>query len=164
MRGRGNCRAIANRTSLFIVTSYAFMFASALLAATLVPAQSEAVLVAFLLLGEHSTALMLIAASAGNVLGSIINYALGHFVQSFSDRRWFPVSERALDKASSAYHRYGRWSLLLSWVPIIGDPLTVVAGVLREPFWSFLVLVTLAKVGRYLVLAGMTVGLFQLTQ
>lgn len=136
------------------------MFASALLAATIIPAQSEAVLVAFLLLGEHSTVLMLIAASAGNVLGSIINYALGHYAQSFSDRRWFPVSERTLEKASRAYHRYGRWSLLLSWAPIIGDPLTVAAGVLREPFWSFLVLVTLAKVGRYLVLAAITLNLF----
>lgn len=142
------------------MTSYAFMFASALLAATIIPAQSEAVLVAFLLLGEHSTVLMLIVASAGNVLGSIINYALGHYAQSFSDRRWFPVSERTLEKASRAYHRYGRWSLLLSWAPIIGDPLTVAAGVLREPFWSFLVLVTLAKVGRYLVLAAITLNLF----
>lgn len=117
-------------------------------------------LVAFLLSGEHSVVLMLIAASVGNVLGSIINYGLGLFGQSFSDKAWFPVSERALEKASRSYHRYGRWSLLLSWAPIIGDPLTVAAGLLREPFWSFLVLVTLAKVGRYLVLAVLTLNLF----
>lgn len=136
------------------------MFASAFLAATIVPAQSEAVLVAFLLSGDHSLWLMLLAASFGNVLGSIINYGLGLYAQSLSGRSWFPVSEKSLEKASRAYHRYGRWSLLLSWAPIIGDPLTVAAGVLREPFWSFLVLVTVAKVGRYLVLAVVTLNLF----
>lgn len=67
--------------------------------------------------------------------------------------------KRSLEKASRAYRHYGRWSLLLSWAPIIGDPLTVAAGVLREPFWSFLVLVTIAKVGRYLVLATVTLNL-----
>ncbi|MHB8223170.1 MAG: YqaA family protein, partial [Desulfurivibrionaceae bacterium] len=66
---------------------------------------------------------------------------------------WFPVKEHNLEKARSSYHRYGRWSLLLSWAPIIGDPLTVVAGLMREPLWSFLLMVTLAKAGRYLVLA-----------
>lgn len=136
------------------------MFGSALLAATIFPAQSEAVLVAFLLSGEHAVALMLIAASVGNVLGSIVNYFLGLYAQSFSDRRWFPVSEASLEKAADIYHRYGRWSLLLSWVPIIGDPLTVAAGVLREPFWSFLVLVSIAKVGRYLVLAAIALNMF----
>lgn len=142
------------------ISALALVFGSALLAATIFPAQSEAILVAFLLLGEHSVALMLIAASAGNVLGSVINYALGHYAQSFSDRAWFPVRERTLKKASRAYHRYGRWSLLLSWVPIIGDPLTVAAGVLREPFWSFLALVSIAKVGRYLVLAAIALNVF----
>lgn len=141
------------------ISALGLMFGSALLAATIVPAQSEAVLVAFLLLGEQSATLLLLVASVGNVLGSIINYALGSYVQSFSDRRWFPVSKSALEKASVRYHRYGRWSLLLSWVPIIGDPLTVVAGVLREPFWSFFALVSLAKVGRYLVLAAVTLNL-----
>lgn len=136
------------------------MFGSALLAATIFPAQSEAILVAFLLLGEHSVLPMLVAASAGNVLGSVINYALGHYAQSFSERAWFPVNQAAMDRASHAYHRYGRWSLLLSWVPIIGDPLTVIAGVLREPFWSFVVLVSIAKVGRYLVLAAITLNVF----
>ncbi|RUY32886.1 DedA family protein, partial [Mesorhizobium sp. M7A.F.Ca.US.001.04.1.1] len=66
----------------------------------------------------------------------------------------FPVKPQAFDRAAARYRRYGRWSLLLSWVPIIGDPLTVVAGVLREPLWSFVAIVTIAKAGRYLVLAG----------
>lgn len=142
------------------VSALLLMFTSALVAATIFPAQSEAVLVGFLLSGDHSPALMLIVASVGNVLGSVINYGLGVFAQNFRDRRWFPVNEASLEKASARYHRYGRWSLLLSWAPIIGDPLTVAAGVLREPFWSFLVLVTIAKVGRYLVLAAVTLNLF----
>jgi membrane protein YqaA with SNARE-associated domain len=63
-----------------------------------------------------------------------------------------------LQKAEAWYHRYGRWSLLLSWVPVIGDPLTVVAGVLREPFAVFLALVTVAKIGRYLAIYGLQQG------
>lgn len=141
------------------VSALGLMFGSALLAATLVPAQSEAVLAAFLLLGDQSAVLLVIVASVGNVLGSVFNYSVGHCAQSFSDRRWFPVSPEAMEKARRSYHRYGRWSLLLSWVPIVGDPLTVVAGVLREPVWSFLTLVSIAKTGRYLVLAALILNL-----
>ncbi|WP_367166004.1 YqaA family protein, partial [Mesorhizobium sp.] len=65
----------------------------------------------------------------------------------------------ALDRATGWYRRYGRWSLLLSWMPIIGDPLTVVAGVLREPLWSFVAIVALAKISRYLAVAGAVLGL-----
>lgn len=94
---------------------------------------------------------------AGRVLGSAVNWLLG--TDRFRDRKWFPVKPAALDRAAVRYRRYGKWSLLLSWVPIIGDPLTVVAGVLREPLWSFLAIVTVAKAGRYLVLAAATLGL-----
>lgn len=65
-----------------------------------------------------------------------------------------PGQPARLDRAQAWYRRFGRWSLLASWVPIIGDPLTVVAGMLREPLPSFLLLVTIAKAGRYLVLAA----------
>lgn len=68
------------------------------------------------------------------------------------------MSPEKLAKAQAGYHRYGRWSLLLSWVPVIGDPLTVMAGVMKEPFWSFLAIVTVAKAGRYVVLTGLTLG------
>lgn len=100
----------------------------------------------------YSTALLLVVASVGNVLGAVINWVLGRGMERFADRRWFPVKPAALQSASQWYHRYGRWSLLGSWLPIVGDPLTVVAGVLREPFWSFLILVTIAKTARYAVL------------
>jgi membrane protein YqaA with SNARE-associated domain len=94
----------------------------------------------------------------GNVLGAVVNWALGRGITRFRHRRWFPVGERALERATGWYRRWGRWSLLLSWAPIGGDALTVAAGVLREPFWSFLLLVTIAKAGRYLVLAAITLG------
>jgi len=79
---------------------------------------------------------------------------LGRYIEHFRDRRWFPVKPAALGRAEGWYHRYGRWSLLLSWAPVIGDPLTLVAGVLREPLPFFLLIVTLAKLGRYLVVAA----------
>ena len=135
---------------------YAGLFCVALLSASILPLQSEAVLVGLLLSETHPVWLLLAVASTGNVLGSLVNWYLGKYLQHFQHRRWFPVKPDQLDKASRWYQKYGKWSLLLSWVPIIGDPLTVIAGVLREPFVPFLLLVTVAKVSRYLVLAGIT--------
>lgn len=134
--------------------TYFGLFSAALLAATLLPAQSELVLAGLLIAGKQPVWALLLVASAGNVLGSSINWVLGRYIEHFRDRRWFPVKPAALQKTEGWYHRYGRWSLLLSWVPVIGDPLTLVAGVLREPFWSFLPIVILAKLGRYLAVAA----------
>ena len=135
---------------------YAGLFLAALLAATVLPMQSEALLVGLLLTGDYPVAALLVTASLGNVLGAVLNWLLGRGLERFRDRRWFPVSAARLEQARAWYHRWGRWSLLLSWAPIIGDPLTLVAGVLREPFSSFIVIVTLAKLARYLVLAAAT--------
>ncbi len=131
---------------------YLSLFVSAFLAATIVPMQSEAV-VAAAVLGEHSPLLVIAVASVGNVLGSVVNWLLGRGVERFRGRRWFPVGDAALARAQDWYRRYGRWSLLLSWLPIVGDPLTLVAGIMREKLAVFLVLVGIAKVGRYVVLA-----------
>ena len=128
---------------VFDFSVYLGLFLSAFGAASLLPLQSEA---------------LLVVASVGNVLGSVLNAALGRGIERFHERRWFPVSAQRLEQAKLTYRRYGRWSLLLSWVPVIGDPLTLMAGVMREPWWSFLLLVTLAKTGRYLVLAAITLG------
>ncbi|QDZ03031.1 DedA family protein [Nitratireductor mangrovi] len=140
------------------MAALAGLFGIAFAAATLLPAQSEATLVALQLAG-YPAPLLVAVASLGNTLGAVVNWALGRGAERFSGRRWFPVSPASLQRASAWYRKWGRWSLLLSWAPIGGDALTVAAGVLREPFWSFLVLVAIAKTGRYLVLAAATAGL-----
>ncbi|MDM4768999.1 YqaA family protein [Solimonas sp. SE-A11] len=136
------------------LAAHAGLFLSAFLAATILPAQSEAVLVGLLLAGYTPWTLLLVA-TVGNVLGALVNWLLGRGLAGASSR-WAPKQGPMLERAQRWYHRYGRWSLLLSWVPIIGDPLTVVAGMLREPLPVFLLLVTVAKLGRYLVLAAIT--------
>lgn len=141
------------------MTAYFGLFLSALVAATMLPLQSEVVLAGLLALGEQPVWALIAVATAGNVLGSVINWVLGRYIEHFRDRRWFPVRESQLDRFQRMYHRWGRWSLLLSWAPFIGDPLTVIAGVLREPLWSFTLIVLVAKLGRYLVVAGLTLGI-----
>ena len=137
---------------------YAGLFLAALMAATILPLQSEAVLVALLVAGAQPVWLLVAVASFGNVLGSVINWLIGRGIERFRDRPWFPVKPAALDRAQGWYRRYGKWSLLLSWAPVVGDPLTVVAGLAREPLPVFLLLVTIAKFGRYVVLAALTLG------
>ncbi|WP_422370015.1 YqaA family protein [Hoeflea sp.] len=138
------------------LATYTGLFIAALLAATLVPAQSESVLTALLLAGRQETVLLVAVASAGNVLGSVINWLLGLAVERYRDRKWFPASPNRLKRAQAHYQRFGYWSLLLAWVPIIGDPLTLVAGIMREPLWRFLLLVSIGKVGRYVaIVAGL---------
>lgn len=136
-----------------MLTGYLGLFLAAFGAATLLPMQSEAVLVGLLISGHYSVWLLLAVATLGNVLGSLVNWLLGRSVERFKARRWFPVSPKHLEKARRHYQRWGHWSLLLSWLPIIGDPLTLVAGVMREPLWRFLLLVSLAKGTRYTLLA-----------
>tara|TARA_R110000787_G_scaffold91080_3_gene192089 strand:+ start:4698 stop:5126 length:429 start_codon:yes stop_codon:yes gene_type:complete len=138
--------------------AYIGLFMSALVAATILPMQSEAVLVGLLASSAYSPVLLIGVATVGNVLGSVINWYLGRFLMRFRGRRWFPASQSQLDKAQRWYHRYGRWSLLGSWLPLVGDPLTVVAGVLKEPLVPFLILVTIAKGARYLILAGIVLA------
>lgn len=141
------------------LSAYLGLFAIAFVAATILPAQSEAALVALLVAGAQSPVILVAVASVGNVLGAVVNWALGRGVERFRDRKWFPVSAAQLDRATGWYRRWGRWSLLLSWAPIGGDALTVAAGVLREPLWSFVLLVAIAKTLRYVVLAAVTLNI-----
>ena len=141
------------------LAAYAGLFAISLIAATILPAQSEAGLVALILSEQYSTLLLVAVASVGNILGSLVNWLLGIGIERFRDRRWFPVGEVALNRAQRWYRRYGKWSLLASWLPIVGDPITVVAGVMREPLPVFLLFVTIAKTARYAVLAVITLGI-----
>ncbi|MFC3551665.1 YqaA family protein [Lysobacter cavernae] len=132
--------------------AYLGLFVTAFIAATLLPAQSETLMVGLLVAG-YVPWLLVVVASVGNVLGSTVNWFLGRELTRFSERRWFPVKPAALARAQAWYGRYGKWTLLLSWMPIIGDPLTLAAGVMREPLRVFLVLVTVVKTARYVVLA-----------
>src|SRR5215212_1042228 len=140
------------------IAEYLGLFMAALLSATVFPFQSEVVLLG-MLLAEHYPWLGLVAvASTGNTLGSIVNWFLGRFLAHFEGRRWFPVTRAKMARAERWYHRYGRWTLLLSWVPIIGDPLTIIAGVMREPLPIFALLVTVAKTARYFAVVALTFG------
>ncbi len=132
------------------------LFGVSFLAATLLPAQSELGLSGLIALGTEPVVLLVAAASLGNTLGSMVNWILGRAATAWSTASWFPVKPDKLAKATGWYHRYGRWSLLLSWAPIIGDPLTLAAGVLKEPFWSFTLLVAIAKTARYVAVALIT--------
>ena len=135
------------------VAAYLTLFAISFLAATLVPAQSELVLSGMILAEEYDVALLVAVATAGNTLGACVNWVLGRFLESFRNRRWFPVSAAQLARAERWYRKWGIWSLLLSWAPVIGDGLTLIAGVLRVRLVSFVVLVAVAKGVRYAVLA-----------
>ena len=141
------------------LAAYLGLFVAALAAATILPMQSEAVLVGMLLTENYPVIGLITFASLGNVLGSAANWSLGRWIERFRHRSWFPASERAMERAQGWYRRYGRWSLLASWLPIVGDPITVVAGTLREPLPTFLLLVAVAKIGRYVVLAVATTSL-----
>ena len=137
-----------------------FLFLSAFGAATLLPLQSEAVLVGLLIQAEHSALSLIAVASLGNILGSCVNWYLGLKIEQFKDKKWFPISEVKLNQAQNIYHKYGFWSLLLSWVPIIGDPITLIAGLMKENFIRFLWVVSIAKIGRYMCVYLIFKGVF----
>ena len=130
--------------------SYWLLFISAFGAATLLPLQSEAVLITLLIQELSNPLYLILVATIGNVLGSCVNWWLGLKIEHFKDKKWFPVSATQLEKAQHTYAKYGFWSLFLSWVPIIGDPITLIAGLMKEHFARFVLMVSLAKIGRYL--------------
>ena len=124
------------------------LFWVALASATLLPGGSEVWLARLWCVGEPALVLWVVA-TAGNTLGSLINVALGRYARQFQHRRWFPASPQGLASAERWYHRFGEASLLLSWLPVIGDPLTVLAGVMRLAWWRALLWIVLAKGARY---------------
>ena len=125
------------------------LFIISLLAATILPLSSEIVLTTMLLTNLFEKNILLVIASSGNILGSIFNWYLGKKITIFQDRKWFPVSPEQLNKSQKYFQKYGIWSLLLAWVPVIGDPLTLLAGVLRVRFSIFFILVSISKISRY---------------
>lgn len=131
--------------------AYLSLFVSALLAATLLPLSSEVLLATLILSGEYHLMWLWIWATLGNVIGSIINWGLGrYFIRLIAQSR-FLFSQREIDQAQHWFLKYGIWTLLLAWLPVIGDPLTLVAGIFRVPILLFTTLVFLGKGIRYFI-------------
>lgn len=137
---------------------YITLFFSAFISATLLPSSSEVVMSGMIIQGKANLWLIWWAATLGNVLGSCVNFWLGIQVLRFKIRSWFPVSEKGLEKAQKQFNKYGVYSLLFAWLPILGDPLTVVAGICKVRFSTFLLLVSLGKGARYLAVIAVAAG------
>ena len=128
---------------------YISLFAVSFFAATILPASSELTLASLLSINDYNTIGLLISASFGNILGSSFNWCLGFYLLKYIDNKWFPFKQNQIDKATSWFKKFGVWSLLFAWLPIIGDPLTFVAGTLKIRFSFVLLLVSIGKIGRY---------------
>ena len=131
---------------------YLSLFIISFLAATILPFSSELTLAGLMSASSYDNLLLLAVASLGNILGSVVNWILGFYSRNLSTKKWFPFKDKQIEKSSKWYNKFGRWSLLFAWVPIIGDPLTLAAGLFRVKFIEFLILVTIGKVSRYLVI------------
>lgn len=136
-----------------LATALAALAASAFASATLLPGSSEALLLALLAQG-HAAVPLVVVATAANLAGSVVNWAMGRYLMRFADRRWFPVGPALLARAEAWVGRAGLWSLFFAWVPVLGDPLTVAAGALRVGLWPFVLLVGAGKALRYAALAA----------
>ncbi len=132
------------------VWPYVVMFVAAFGAATLLPIPSEVVLAAQIKAGSASVFGLVVAATIGNVGGALFNWWLGRSLRHYENRTWFPFTPQGIARASSIFQRWGVWTLLLSWLPVVGDPLTLVAGLLRVRLAAFIPLVTIGKAARYI--------------
>jgi membrane protein YqaA with SNARE-associated domain len=130
---------------------YLTLFITALISATLFPLGSEALLIYDITQG-HNIYLLLFFATIGNSLGSVINYFLGLKGEEYLINKKL-INEKYISKIKTYFDKYGFWSILFSWLPIIGDPITFVAGILKYDFRKFLILVIIAKFSRYLFVA-----------
>ena len=131
---------------------YLSLLTVSFMVATIVPFGSEVYFATLLSLGKYNNFLLLVSASVGNVLGSVFNWVCGYYINYFIKKSWFPIKKDKIKKGTDLFNKYGKWSLLLSWVPFVGDPITFVAGTLRFSFIPFIILVSIGKIGRYLVI------------
>lgn len=141
--------------NVFVELGYIGLFIAALLAATVLPLSSEVVLGALLVSGWSPVTLVLVA-TAGNVLGSLINYGLGYWASLSLIKKWLRLTDAEFTRAERRFKRWGTAALCFAWVPVVGDPLTVLAGILRIRLLWFVLLVTLGKGLRYVVLSYVT--------
>ena len=131
---------------------YLSLFFISFLAATILPFSSELTLAGLISTSNYDNLLLLVFASFGNVLGSVFNWGLGFYARNLTIKKWFPFKETQIERSSKWFSKFGKWSLLFGWVPIVGDPLTFVAGLLRVRFFDFIILVAIGKVSRYLII------------
>ena len=155
---RGTWRYSGDPGTLLVTLGYLTLFLTAFGAATILPGFSEVTFATLLLQSPQDWPTLLIVASAGNTLGGIANWVLGRFLVHWQDRKWFPVSAKRLDQARALFGKYGYPLLLLSWLPVIGDPITLAAGVLRAKFLPTLLLILIGKTARYGVLCWATLA------
>ena len=139
---------------------YTSLFVSSFLSSTLLPGHSELTLTAFIFLKKYSIIDLIFFASVGNILGSILNWSMGYYLTNLKDKKWFPINRLHLTRASSWFLKYGKWTLFLSWVPIIGDPLTIIAGIFRVPIHTFILIVSFAKTMRYVFISLVVTNVF----
>ena len=131
---------------------YLSLFFVSFLSATILPFSSELTLAGLISTSNYDNLLLLVFASFGNVLGSVFNWGLGFYARNLTIKKWFPFKETQIERSSKWFSKFGKWSLLFAWVPIVGDPLTFVAGLLRVRFLDFIILVAIGKVSRYLII------------
>ena len=130
---------------------YLSLFVISFLAATIIPFSSEFTLAGLIATSNYDNLLLLVVVSFGNVLGSVVNWVLGFYFRNLTTKKWSPFKDKQIENSSKWFSKFGKWSLLFAWVPILGDPLTFVAGLLRVRFLDFVILVAIGKVSRYLI-------------
>ena len=139
---------------------YIILFTSSFASSTILPGHSEITLIALITQKKYEVFYLVFFASLGNILGSVLNWYLGLYFLKFKNKKWFPFKENHINKVSKSFLKYGKWSLLLSWVPFIGDVLTLVAGMFRVPLYQFVVIVSVAKVSRYIFVSLIALNVF----
>ena len=136
-----------------MIIGYLSLFTISFLAATILPFSSELMLASMLSIENYNRTLLITFSSLGNILGSVFNWVLGFYFVKLQNKKWFPFNQEQISKSSQWFEKYGKWSLLFAWVPIIGDPLTFVAGTMKTKFFIFLILVGIGKISRYLFIS-----------
>ena len=131
---------------------YLSLFIISFLAATILPFSSELTLVGLIATSNYDNLLLLIVASFGNILGSVVNWVLGFYSRNLTAKKWFPFKGRQIENSSKWFSKFGKWSLLFAWVPFIGDPLTLAAGLFKVKFIEFVILITIGKFSRYFLI------------
>ena len=136
-----------------MIIGYLSLFTISFLAATILPLSSELILASMLSNENYNRTLLISFSSSGNILGSVFNWVLGFYFIKLQNKKWFPFNNEQISKSTLWFRKYGQWSLLFAWIPVIGDPLTFVAGTMKTKILTFIILVSLGKITRYLFIS-----------